>query len=130
MQNETRKQLRSFGLTVGSVFAAIGVWPVILRSDAPRVWALALATLLIAPALVFPGALFWPHKGWMMLAHVLGWINTRVILGLVFFGLVTPIGAIRRWLGKDPMGQQLRPDAGTYRISRQPRPPSHLTKQY
>jgi len=126
----TKKQLRSFGLTVGGVFALIGVWPVILRGQDPRWWAVVLAACLLVPAVVVPTALFWPHKGWMALAHILGWVNTRIILGLVFFGLVTPIGAIRRWLGKDPMGQQLHPEAGTYRISRQPRPPSHLTKQY
>ena len=41
-----------------------------------------------------------------------------------------PIGIVRRWLGKDPMGRHLRPDLASYRINRQPRPASHLTKQY
>jgi saxitoxin biosynthesis operon SxtJ-like protein len=61
---------------------------------------------------------------------VLGWINTRIILGVVFYFIVTPIGLIRRWLGKDSMGQHLRPDLASYRITRKPRTASHLTKQY
>jgi hypothetical protein len=95
-----------------------------------RWWAIAAAVCLLIPALVFPRSLFWPHKGWMALGHVLGWINTRIILGLIFYGVVTPIGLVRGWLGKDPMGRRLRPDLESYRIIRKPRPASHLTKQY
>ena len=126
----TNKQLRSFGLIVGGIFAVIGVWPLVIHSAEPRWWALILAAVLVLPAVIYLRSLFWPHKGWMMLGHVLGWINTRIILGLVFYVVVTPIGMVRRWLGKDPMGRRLRLDVETYRIPRTPRPPSHLTKQY
>jgi hypothetical protein len=124
------KQLRSFGLIVGSVFAAVAVWPFLIRGAQPRLWALVIAACLITPAAVFPASLTWPYKGWMALGHVLGWINTRIILGLIFYLIVTPIGVIRHWLGKDPMGRRLRPDLDTYRIIRTRRPASHLTKQY
>jgi hypothetical protein len=43
---------------------------------------------------------------------------------------VTPIGLIRRLLGKDPMGKEIRADMNSYRIIRRPRPPSHLKRQY
>jgi len=131
MPNEiTTKQLRSFGLTVGGVFALIGLWPLILHAADPRWWSVVVAGILIAPALVYPNSLFWPYKGWMFIGHVLGWINTRIILGVVFYLIVTPIGIVRRWLGKDPMGRRLQPDLDTYRVVRQPRPASHLMKQY
>jgi hypothetical protein len=131
MQNDiTTKQLRSFGLTVGGIFALIGFWPLFFTGVGPRSWAVVLAACLLIPALTLPKILFWPYKGWMMVGHVLGWINTRIILGVVFYLIVTPIGAVRRWLGKDPMGRHLRPDLGSYRINRKPRPASHLTRQY
>jgi len=131
MQNNTdNKQLRSFGLTVGGVFALIGLWPLILHAADPRWWSVVVAGILIAPALVYPRSLFWPYKGWMTVGHVLGWINTRIILGVVFYAVVTPIGIVRRWLGKDPMGRRLRTDLDSYRITRKPRPASHLMKQY
>ena len=126
----TNKQLRSFGLTVGGIFALIGFWPLIFRGEGLRLWAVVLAVCLLVPAVVFPRSLVWVHKGWMAVGHVLGWINTRIILGVVFYVIVTPIGIIRRWLGKDPMGRQLRPDLDSYRVVRKPRPASHLTKQY
>jgi cell division protein FtsW (lipid II flippase) len=124
------KQLRSFGLTVGGVFAVIAFWPVLLRSDDPRWWAVVLAGLLVVPALVLPRSLSWVYTRWMALGHVLGWINTRIILGFIFYGVVTPIGFIRRLLGKDPMGKQIRADINSYRIIRKPRPASHLRRQY
>jgi hypothetical protein len=126
----TNKELRSFGLIVGGVFAVIGVWPLVIRFAEARWWALIVAAVLILPAMIHPQSLFWPHKGWMMLGHVLGWINTRIILGLIFYAVVTPTGFIRRVLGKDPMGRRTRPELDTYRIERKPRPASHLTRQY
>ena len=126
----SNKQLRSFGFTVGGIFALISFWPLIVRAEDPRWWALGIAAGLLIPAVVFPRSLVWVHKGWMAIGHVLGWINTRIILGFVFYVIVTPTGIIRRWLGKDPMGQRLRPDLDSYRITRKPRPASHLTKQY
>jgi hypothetical protein len=126
----TKKQLRSFGFTVGGIFALIALWPLVVRAENPRWWAVALAAFFLVPAVLFPKSLAWVHKGWMALGHVLGWINTRIILGFVFYFIVTPTGMVRRWLGKDPMGRRLRPDLDSYRIIRKPRPPSHLTKQY
>jgi hypothetical protein len=126
----TAKQLRSFGFTVGGIFALIALWPLIIRAEDPRWWAVVVAGCLLVPAAVFPKSLTWVYKGWMALGHVLGWINTRIILGFIFYFIVTPIGVVRRWLGKDPMGKKLRPDLDSYRVSRTPRPPSHLTKQY
>jgi Saxitoxin biosynthesis operon protein SxtJ len=126
----TNKQLRSFGFTVGGIFALIALWPLIVRAEDPRWWAVVVAGCLLVPAVVFPKSLAWVYKGWMALGHVLGWINTRIILGFVFYFVVTPIGIVRRLLGKDPMGRRLRPDLESYRVPRNPRPASHLTRQY
>jgi O-antigen/teichoic acid export membrane protein len=131
MENRiTSKQLRSFGLTVGGIFGLIALWPLIIRAEDPRWWALVAAGCLLVPAAVFPNNLRWVYKGWMALGYVLGWINTRIILGFIFYFIVTPIGIVRRWMGKDPMGTKLRPDLDSYRVTRTPRPPSHLNKQY
>jgi hypothetical protein len=102
----------------------------VVRYQDARWWAVALAVLLIVPALVFPRSLSWIYRRWMALGHVLGWVNTRIILGLIFYGVVTPIGFVRRLLGKDPMGKEIRCDMNSYRIIRQPRPASHLKRQY
>ena len=130
-QNDvTSKQLRSFGFTVGGIFVLIGLWPMVVHSASARWWSILIGGVLVLPALVYPRSLFWIHKTWMMLGHILGWINTGIIMGVVFYVVVTPLGMFRRWLGKDPMGRELRPELDSYRIPRKPRPASHLTKQY
>ena len=127
MRDEIKKrQLRSFGLVVGGIFGLIGVWPLIFRHQDPRWWGMALAAYLVGSAVIFPLSLYWPYKGWMRLGHMMGWMNTRIILGLAFFGLVTPIGIFRsRLLRKDPMGRNLKPKADSYRVTCKPRPASH-----
>ena len=124
------KELRSFGLLVGGIFAGIGFWPMLLRGDDVRAWALVRAALLSGPAVVFPACLKPVHKLWMKLGHVLGWINTRIILGAIFFGVVTPMGLIRRLFRKDSMGRRTKTDVDSYRLPRSARPASHMTKQY
>jgi hypothetical protein len=66
----------------------------------------------------------------MGLADVLGWINTRILLSIVFFGLITPMGVVMRRLGKDPMRRAVEPAASTYRVNRTARPPSHMLRQF
>jgi hypothetical protein len=129
-QDVTPKQLRSFGFIVGGIFVIIGLWPALWRDEALRVWALALGGLLLLPAMAYPQSLRWPYQGWMALGQVLGWINTRIILGLIFYGLFTPIGLVMRWAGRDPLYLRHDPHAETYRVNRQPRPSSHMRRQF
>ena len=51
-----RKELRSFGLIVGGIFAVIGLWPVLFRAQGPRLWALAFAVALVVPPSCCPAA--------------------------------------------------------------------------
>ena len=124
------KQLRSFGLIVGGIFAGIGLWPVVLRGTPPRLWALGLAVALLVPALVYPKLLKLPYRVWMTLGEGLGWINTRIILGAIFYGVFTTVGLCMRLRGKDPMRRRWEPDAETYRVECQPRPGSHMARQF
>jgi hypothetical protein len=63
-------------------------------------------------------------------ARVLGAINTRILLSVLFYGLFTPIALIMRLRGKDPMRRAPRPELDTYRIVRTPRDASHMRHQF
>jgi hypothetical protein len=126
----THKELRQFGLLVGGVFLVIGLWPLVFRSEPFRLWAICLGGLLMTVGAVLPRALAPIHQAWMWIGHVLGWINTRILLSIVFYGLVTPIGIIFRLMGKDTMRQGFAQDSPTYRVIRQPRPRSHMKYQF
>lgn len=124
------KELRQFGLLVGGVFSVIGLWPMFLREEPLRLWAVVLGSLLILLGSLAPTWLAPIHRGWMWVGHVLGWINTRIILGVIFYGLITPIGIVFRMLGKDTMRQSFSDTSSTYRVNRQPRPRSHMKFQF
>lgn len=126
----THKELRQFGWLVGGVFTVIGLWPLVFRSEPLRLWAICLGGILIVLGTILPQVLAPIYKGWMWVGLVLGWINTRILLGLVFYGLVTPIGIIFRLMGKDTMRQAFAQDSSTYRVMRQPRPRSHMKHQF
>jgi hypothetical protein len=126
----TRKELRHFGLVVGAVFTVIGLWPLVFRGEPLRLWALGIGGLLMACGGARPSVLAPIHTGWMWVGHILAWINTRILLGIVFYALVTPIGLLFRLMGKDTMRQTFAESSTTYRVVRSPRPHSHMKYQF
>jgi hypothetical protein len=123
------RQLRSFGLIVGGIFAFIGIWPAFFHRDI-RVWALLGGGLLISQALLLPRTL-WPiYRVWMVAGHAMGWVNTRILLALGFFAIVTPSALALRMLGKDPMRRKFDPETNSYRTIRESRPGSHMRRQF
>ena len=124
------KELRSFGLLTGGVFALIGVWPIIFRGESLRIWAAVVGVVLMVCGGLSSTFLAPFYKGWMRLGHVLGWINTRILLAVVFFGLVTPIGLLYRLMGKDTMRRAFSESSSTYRVNRQPRSLMHMKNQF
>jgi len=124
------KELRNFGLMVGGIFLVIGLWPMVWRGEGIRLWAIGLGGLLIPLGLLMPAVLAPVFKVWMKVGHVLGWINTRIILGALFYGLITPMGVVMRLFGWDAMRRVLVRDVESYRVVRQPRPRTHMTRQF
>jgi hypothetical protein len=122
--------LRNFGLIVGGIFGAIGLWPVVIHGQSIRPWALGLAAALMLPALLAPGVLRPAYRVWMALGAALGWINTRLVLGLIFYGLITPMALVFRLIGRDPMQRAFDPGVTTYRVPKTPRPGAHMLRQF
>jgi hypothetical protein len=129
-QQADTKELRKFGLMVGGIFLIIGLWPVIIRGDSPRIWAISVGGSLVGLGLALPSSLKHIHRIWMKIGHVLGYVNTRILLGVIFYGLITPMGLIMRLSGKDSMHRVLVPEANTYRVIRPPRSRLHMKNQY
>ncbi|MFN0157105.1 MAG: SxtJ family membrane protein, partial [Bacteroidota bacterium] len=60
------------------------------------------------------------YIGWMKFAFVLGWINTRILLGVFFYLIITPTGLLMRLFGKDFLSEKLNKNVRTYWIKREP----------
>ena len=125
----TKRTLRQFGLMVGGVFLLIGMWPFVWRQRMCGSGRLCRVRFCRLPGL-WCQALKHVYQGWMWVGHVMGWVNTRIILGVLFYGIVTPMGLFMKLTGRDPMRRRYEPEAQTYRVIRQPRPASHLKNMF
>ena len=82
----SKKQLREFGFLIGFGFPILIGWIIpAVGGHAFRGWTLWIAIPFLIIGILKPRLLFYPYKGWMALGLALGWINSRIILLLVFF---------------------------------------------
>ena len=105
MKNSTtKKQLREFGLLIGIMFPIIiGIIMPLIIGHNFRIWTFWVAIPFLLIAILSPRSLFYPYKTWMMLGNALGWINSKLILGLVFLLVLQPIAIIMKITGYDPL---------------------------
>lgn len=112
-----RKTLARFGLLVGGLVAAVfGLLFPWLRGHAFPAWPWAAAAVLGVCALAVPAALAPVYRAWMAAGSALGWVNTRLLLGAVFFLVVTPVALAMRLTGRNPLRLGFEPRAATYRV--------------
>ena len=132
MKKNSFRTEREFGLVVGGVFVLLGSWWLFRGKFVNATYiVLPLGTVLILLGLLWPKALVLPNRGWMLLAEALSFVTTRIILGLVFFLIVTPIGVVKRLAGWDPLSRRGPRRASYWRpYSERQRDPRHYEKMY
>ena len=122
---------RTFGLVLGLFFALVWGLPR-LRSHAARWWALPLSGFFLIAALAAPAILTPCNRIWTRLGVLLHNITNPIILGVLFYGVFAPFGAVLRLLGKDLLRLKRVPGADSYWIVKQPPgpPPESLSNQF
>lgn len=99
----TREQARKSALVVAAVLLLIAAWNAYRgRMGVVAVFG-TLGGLLVVAGLFVPAAARAFHVGWMRLAVVLGYVNSRVLLTLTHYGLLMPYGVVSRLVGRDPL---------------------------
>jgi len=126
----TLKEIRSFGLIfsllVVLIFAGLMPW---LFNQSMSVWPFVVSTVAALLALLAPSALRPLHSLFIKLGTLLGFINTRILLFIVFFGLFLPVGIIMWLVRRDILGRKPSTD-DSYRKLSQPRPRDHFERPY
>ena len=90
-----------------------------------------LGSLLVLLGLIWPRVLVLPNKAWMLLAEGLSFVTTRIILGVVFFLVMTPIGIVKRLSGWDPLSRRAPRSPSYWRpYAERQRNPRHYEKMY
>ena len=100
----SKKQLREFGLLIGFGLPLLIGWLIpALMGHGLRTWTLWVGFLGLLIGLTSPRLLHYPYKFWMKLGFILGWVNSRIILFLVYTIVLIPIAFVMRLVGYDPL---------------------------
>jgi hypothetical protein len=122
---------RSFGLVFAAVFLVIACWPLIDRA-VPRWWAFVVAAVFAGIALMRPELLGGLNRLWIRFGVLLGKVVSPIALGVLFYGVLAPMGVVMRLMGKDPLRLKLDSGVNSYWIRRKPPgpPPDSMTNQF
>ncbi len=95
------------------------LWP-LTRAGEVKLWSLAIAAVFLAAASLAPRALAPLNRLWFRIGILLGKVVTPLVMGILFFVMVTPIGFLMRLFGSDPLRLKRKPAAKSYLIERSP----------
>ena len=110
---------RSFGCVFAVVFALIALYPLVEGNEIHG-WAAVLALVFAFFSFFYPPALKPLNSGWLMIGKGLHRIISPLMMAVMFFLVITPMGLVMRVLGKDPLHRRFEPEVQTYWISRDP----------
>ncbi len=122
---------RAFGWTWAALFALVGLWPLV-RHGPPRWWSLGLAALLVLVTALVPALLGPPSRLWHRFGLLLHRVVSPIVLALMFFLVLTPMGLLMRVFGRDMMRQRSAAARDSYWIERNPPgpEPGSLARQF
>ena len=127
-------ELRKFGFIMGGMFALMFglVIPWIADKTAQTwpIWPFIVTAVLWALAIFAPQALKPVSDIWTKVGNVLGWVNSRIILSIMFFLLIFPIGLMLKLFGKDSMNRKFDSKLKTYRRVTKQRNKENLEKPF
>lgn len=104
------------------VFWALIAWMLARRFEQPAFWLLPVVAATVSLAGLWrPDWIAIYRRGWMAAVEPIGWLVSRVVLAVVYFLVITPIGVVRRLRGHDPLSLRPAPGATSYWIARNDR---------
>mgnify|MGYP001493938652 FL=1 len=104
---------KSFGLVFFVIFIIIALWP-LLNNGNIRIWSIIVSIIFLILGLLNSKILTPFNKLWMRLGALLGIIVSPIVMGVVYFGIITPIGLIMKLFGKDVLNLKLDKNKKTY----------------
>ena len=113
---------RSFGILFSIVFAAIAFWP-LLNLGEIRVWSVIVSSIFLLLGLINSKLLYPLNLIWVKFGELIGKIVAPLVMALIFFLILTPIGIFLRLIGKDLLNIKLNNNK-TYWIKRDKKPGS------
>ena len=125
------KGLRNFALTTGGIIAVLfGLFfPWLLERTLPR-WPWVVLLVLAVWGLAAPRSLQPVYTAWMRFGLLLSKVTTPIVMGLVFYVVIAPIGIVMRIAGRDSLKRRFDPAAASYRQPSEPTERAHLERPF
>jgi hypothetical protein len=114
---------RSFGFTFTVAFLVVALFP-LLRGSGLRSWALAISAAFLILTLLRPALLRPLNRLWARFGLLLSRVTTPLMMGVLFFFVITPVAVIFRLWGKDPLRLRADGSVKSYWIRRIPPGPT------
>jgi hypothetical protein len=126
-----RKGLRDFGLMTGAIVAVLfgAFFPWVLERAYP-IWPWVVLGVLGGWALVAPDSLRPVYHGWMKVGLILSKVTTPIVMGVIFFVIIVPVGLVMRVMKRDLLRRTFEPDTASYRIKSEQPPQNNLERPF
>ena len=110
-------ELRNFGFIMAGMIALIfGIIMPFLFSHNIYFWPWIVSSLFLITAIISPAILKPVYALWMKFSHIMNWINTRLIISIMYYFIITPISLLMKLFGHDPMSRKITNEKISYRI--------------
>lgn len=117
-QKKPGKKERDFGILMAVVLTAIALLFYWRGKSAPLPYLLAIAGFFFAAAVIYPLILNPIYRVWMAFSAVIGWVNTRILMLVFFFVVITPIALLMRLFGRDVLKLKFSRKKNTYWVKK------------
>ena len=114
---KSKENNKGFGILFFIVFLLVGLWP-LLKGDSPRIYFFPIAVLFLILGLINSKILTPLNKTWIKFGELLGAIIAPIVMGLVYFFILTPLSFLIRITGKDLLNVKFSNKVKTYWIKR------------
>ncbi len=132
IKEPTPRDLKWFGPLFLLFFGIVGslVWRAEMATVAYAIW--GAAAVIVAVYYAVPALQRRFYLGWIYAVYPIGYVLSHVIMAVVYYGVVTPIGLILRLTGRDPLSRKMDKGAKTYWVEHRTaeRTPSSYFRQF
>lgn len=128
-----RSAKRKFGIVLAVITGCVALVSMWRGRESLVIPLFGLCAVFLLASLLFPVLLTPLYSGMMRLSRYMGWLNTRILLILIYYLVFTPVAIVFRIIGKDPLSRKFEREKATYWTRKEPRDrdiTSHFEKQF
>lgn len=115
---DEKRDIRNFGIGLAIILGAIGSYQLYKGQWDIALWFYAAVGIVLILSLFAPSVIKPLYKVMTIVGHKIGWVNTRLLLGILYYLLFTPIAVVFRLIGKDPLDRKIEVEKNSYWIPR------------